>query len=559
MESSPSPENRDSAEEQDEKEDPEVTISVTYFIERGHEPEFEAFLRGITDSASRFPGYAGTRVFRGLGNDNRVRVVFRFNGKHNLRRWRDSSERQRWQAERSTFEAAPPQAANITGTAQEQPLALVLTPLESFVQTSISGIGLLLLGTALALVLANSPLSTVYDQFWTTGLTIGVGSFSISESLRLWVNDGLMALFFFIVGLEIKREILVGELRSPGQAAFPIVAAIGGAAMPAILFTLINLHGAGASGWGIPMGTDTAFSLGVISLFGSRVKPSLLVFLTAFTIMDDILAVLVIAVFYTEAISWPALGTAGVLLLVLAIANRAGFHRWPVYAVLGVAVWISVFESGVHGTLAGVLVAMVVPARSWINPSEFVQRGRQLMDEFERACYRGASILTNETQQQATKALERLAEEVETPMTHFQHQVNPWVSFAILPLFAFANAGIPLVNGLGDALASPVAWGVIAGLVVGKPIGITLAAWIAVWSGLADRPEGVAWRHILGVAWLGGIGFTMSLFITQLAFGTSQLADLARVGILAGSMVAGAVGYVLLNLWLPPSSTQRND
>jgi NhaA family Na+:H+ antiporter len=400
--------------------------------------------------------------------------------------------------------------------------------------------------------MANSPLSGLYEHFWEKTLTIGLEGFAISESLRHWVNDGLMALFFFIVGLEIKREVLVGEMRHPRQAALPIAAAVGGAVVPAAVYLAITMGGAGAHGWGVPMGTDTAFSLGIVSLFGSRVRPMLLVFLTAFAIVDDLVAVAVIAIFYTDEISWTWLGAAMALLGVLVIANAAGFHRWPIFAFVGLAVWLAVFESGVHATLAGVLVAMTVPARSWINPSEFLARGRKLIDDFEAACFLAPNILTNEPQQRATQQLEQLCEDVETPMTHFQHRLNPWVAYGILPIFAFANAGIPLVNGLGEALRSPVSWGVIFGLVLGKPLGITLFAWIAVRAGIALKPPAIAWSHIGGIALLGGIGFTISLFVAELAFEDVLLANQARVGILFGSVIAGTVAYFVLRMVLPP-------
>jgi NhaA family Na+:H+ antiporter len=371
------------------------------------------------------------------------------------------------------------------------------------------------------------------------------------------VNDALMALFFFIVGLEIKRELLVGELRYPRQAALPIAAAVGGAALPALIFLLINAGDSSSEGWGIPIGTDTAFSLGVLSLMATRVRPLLLVFLTAFAIVDDILAVLVIALFYTESIDWLALGIAALLLAALATANVAGSHRWPMYAVLGIGAWVAIFESGIHGTAAGVLVAMTVPARSWINPSEFLVRGRKLMDDFEAACFIAPSVLSNEPQQQATQAMELLCEEVETPMTHFQHKLNPWVAYGILPVFAFANAGIPLRDGLVDALTHEVAWGVILGLLVGKPVGILLFMWTAVKTGIAIKPPAIAWSHAAGVAILGGIGFTMSLFITELSFGEGEAADMARVGVLLGSTVAGVVGYLLLRRTLPPPRVEE--
>ena len=529
-----------------------VTLSATRRVLPGKEQEFEAFLQGITDASARFPGHLGSRIYRPSGGSREYRVVFSFDTEANLHAWKESAERRQWNEIGDALAEGPTEYANITGTAQEQPLALALTPLQNFVQTSASGIGLLLLGTVLALIAANSPLASAYEHFWETELTIGTEAFGITESLRHWVNDALMALFFFIVGLEIKREVLVGEMRVPRLAALPIAAAVGGAVVPAALFALFNAGGPGSSGWGIPMATDTAFALGMISLFGGRVRPLLLVFLTAFAIVDDIVAVLVIAIFYTEALSIPWLLAAAVLLGALFAANRAGFHRWPIYAFLGVAVWLAVFESGVHGTAAGVLVAMVVPARSWINPSEFLVRARRAIDDFERACYLAPSILTNEPQQQASKTLERLCEEVETPMTYFQHRLNPWVAYGILPIFAFANAGIPILSGLGDALGSPVTWGVIAGLVVGKPIGIALFAWIAVRAGIAILPGAIAWPHIIGIAFLGGIGFTISLFVTELAFAAGTVADAARIGILLASIAAGALGYLVLRATLPP-------
>jgi NhaA family Na+:H+ antiporter len=300
------------------------------------------------------------------------------------------------------------------------------------------------------------------------------------------------------------------------------------------------------------MATDTAFSLGIISLFGTRVRPMLLVFLTAFAIVDDILAVLVIAIFYTAEINWMWIGVAAALLGLLAVANAAGFHRWPVFAFIGLLVWLAVFESGVHATLAGVLVAMTVPAHSWINPSEFLFRARKAIADFEAACYVTDSMLSNEPQQRATEELERLCEDVETPMTHLQHRLNPWVAYGVLPLFAFANAGIPLASGLGAALQSPVAWGVIVGLVIGKPLGITLFSWLAVRAGIAYKPPAITWRHIAAVACLGGIGFTISLFVAELAFRADTLGNAARVGILIGSVVAGVIAFLWLRHALPP-------
>jgi Na+:H+ antiporter, NhaA family len=544
--------------EMDELDDPAVTVSITLRVRPGEEATFEQFLEGVTAAASHFPGYLGERTIRPSRGDHRYRVVLRFDRESNLRRWLESEERQAWYARAEHLIEAPPRLENITGTAQDRRLALALAPLGGFVRTSISGIGLLLLGTVVALVLANSPLSGAYTRFWEMELTIGTETFGITTSLRHWINDGLMALFFFIVGLEIKRELLVGDLRSPRQAALPIAAALGGAVVPALLYLAFNLGGEEARGWGIPMGTDTAFSLGVITLLGSRASPLLLVFLTAFAIIDDILAVLVIAIFYTGTISWLAIGIAVALLGILIVANTAGIHRWPLYAFLGLGVWVAVYESGVHGTIAGVLVAMTVPARSLINPSEFLRRARRALETFEGACYPASSMLSNEAQQEAAQTLERLCEDVETPMTHLEHRLNPWVAFGILPLFALANAGIPLLSGLGQTLTSPVTWGVVVGLVIGKPVGITLFTWLAVRLGIAVRPDAISWRQIAGVALLGGIGFTMSLFITELAFAPGPIADAARVGILLGSLIAGVVGYLVLKATLPrPMGDER--
>ena len=529
-----------------------ITLRIVRRVRPDQLDAYEAVLRRLVAFSQTFPGYREGRIIRPRRGDNQFTTVLSFTSEERLRDWEESAERLALIAEADALSERAPLITNITGTAQAAPLALALTPLEQFVRTSVSGIGLLLLGTLAAIVMANSPLAEGYEAFWNITLTIGTPGFQISESLRHWVNDGLMALFFFIVGLEIKREVLVGEMRYPRQAALAIAAAMGGVLVPALIYAGINWGQPGQLGWGVPIGTDTAFALGIITLFGSRVRPMLLVFLTAFAIVDDILAVGVIAIFYTEAISLGAVAVALVFLAALVVANRAGFHRWPIYALLGVGVWVAVFESGIHATAAGVLVALTVPARSWINPSEFLVRSRKLIDDFEAACYIAPTILTNEPQQQVTQQLGSLVEEVETPMTHFQRLLNPWVAFGILPLFAFANAGIPLVTGIGDATVNPITWGVIAGLILGKPVGITLFAWLAVRLGIARLPRAITWPQIGGVACLGGIGFTISLFITELAFREVEAANAARIGIFFGSLFAGAIGYLVLRRVLPP-------
>jgi NhaA family Na+:H+ antiporter len=535
--------------------------SVTIRIERRVAPEqqdaYAALLRQLLTRSQAFPGFVDGRVIRPMRGELEFRTVLTFRSQKDLEAWKLWPERLALLAEADGIAEAPI-FADISGTAQTGRLALALTPFEQFVRTSVSGIGLLLFGTVAALVLANSPLAPAYEAFWHTTLTVGTDAFGVEASLRHWVNDGLMALFFFLVGLEIKREVLVGEMRVPRHAALAIAAAVGGVVVPALVFLAFVPESAGRRGWGVPIGTDTAFALGIITLFGTRVRPVLLVFLTAFSIVDDILAVAVIAVFYTESISLGPLAVALLLLVALVVVNRAGFHRWPIYALLGAGVWVAVLKSGVHATAAGVLVALVVPVRSWINPSEFLVRGRRLLDDFEAACFLAPSILTNEPQQQATHRLDLLLQQVETPMTYFHSRLTPWVAFGILPVFAFANAGLPITSGF-PALRNPITLGVAAGLIVGKPVGIALFSWLSVAVGIARLPKAITWRHIGGVACLGGVGFTISLFITELAFGEGELAHAARVGIFVGSLVAGTAGYAVLRAVLPPPRSPEGE
>jgi NhaA family Na+:H+ antiporter len=413
--------------------------------------------------------------------------------------------------------------------------------------------GILLLVCALtALIWANSPWGETYDAVWATELSLGTVQFNLTESLRHWVNDGLMAIFFFVVGLEIKREVLVGELASPRRAALPAVAALGGVLVPAGIYLLLNRGAVGAQGWGIPMATDIAFALGVLALLGDRIPLGLKVFLTALAIVDDIAAVVVIAVFYTAQVHWAALGLAVAILATLIVSNRLGIRQPAVYAALGVALWGAVFESGVHATLAGVLLALTIPATTRIDPRAFLNRSRATLAAFERAGSdeeTGASILTNGERQEALAELEDMVEGAGAPLHRMEHVLHPWVAFAIVPLFALANAGVRIEGDFGTALGNQVTLGVILGLVLGKQLGVTLAAWIAVRSGVTELPEGVGWRDIYGAGWLAGIGFTMSLFVADLAFADSGEAGLltaAKLGILVASIIAGLGGWLIL-------------
>ena len=429
---------------------------------------------------------------------------------------------------------------------EQPPVERIVRPFQDFAHKQSSGGILLIIATAVALVWANSPWGEGYAALWHTKLTVGIGDLSLSKDLTHWINDGLMAVFFFVVGLEIKREVLVGELSSVRNAALPVAAAVGGALVPALIYAAINAGTEGAAGWGIPMATDIAFALGVLALLGERAPVGLKVFLTALAIVDDIVAVLVIALFYTSEISWGALGVGAVFLAALIVANLIGVGRTLVYAVLGVGLWLCFLLSGVHATIAGVLLALTVPAISFINPGAFLERSRYVLDRFEQAGQKGENVLANEERQAALHALNHAAYKLEPPLHELEHALHPWVVFAIMPVFALANAGVQLGGGMADALTSPVSLGIVAGLVVGKQLGITLFAWLAVKSGASELPAGIGWRQVYGASWLAGIGFTMSLFISDLAFPDGSLVETAKLGILAASVIAGVVGWTIL-------------
>jgi NhaA family Na+:H+ antiporter len=435
---------------------------------------------------------------------------------------------------------------------EQPPVERIVRPFQDFAQKQSSGGVLLIIATLVALVWANSPWADSYSNLWHTRLTIGLGDASITKDLTHWINDGLMAVFFLVVGLEIKREVLVGELSSARRAALPVAAALGGAVVPAAIYVAINAGTEGAAGWGIPMATDIAFALGVLALLGERASVGLRVFLTALAIVDDIVAVLVIAFFYTSKISWGALGIGAIFLAALVAANLLGVGRTLVYAVLGVGLWLCFLLSGVHATVAGVLLALTVPASSFINPGAFLERSRYVLDRFEQAGERGENVLANEERQAALHALNHATYKLEPPLHELERALHPWVVFAIMPLFALANAGVPLGGKVVGALADPVALGIVLGLVVGKQLGVILSAWLTVKIGVSELPEGVGWRHIYGAGLLAGIGFTMSLFITDLAFSDDALIEAAKLGILVASLITGVVGWAILRKASPP-------
>lgn len=427
----------------------------------------------------------------------------------------------------------------------ETPIFQLIRPFQEFAARETSGGILLLFCTVLALVWANSPWAHSYAALWHTPVTLGFGDFTLSRDLHFWVNDALMAIFFFVIGLEIKRELLVGELAVPRQAALPIAAALGGVVMPALFYSAFNSGGPGAAGWGIPMATDIAFVIGVMALLGDRVPTSVKVFLTALAIVDDIVAVLVIAVFYTEQIRWTALGLVLVCLGLLLIANRMGVRHTLVYGVMGCILWGAFLHSGVHATIAGVVLAMTIPSRTVLAPSQFLSHSRAVLEQFEQVAESTSVLMKDDKLQAGIAALEDSCEKVQPPLHRLERGLHPWVTFFIMPVFALANAGVSFRAGL-TAFSQPVMVGVMAGLLLGKPLGITLASWLAVRSKLALLPDGVSWNHIHGAGWLAGIGFTMSLFITGLAFRDEALMTIAKLGILVGSALAGCVGSVLL-------------
>ena len=431
-------------------------------------------------------------------------------------------------------------------TFQRNPAArLLLRPFQAFFRLE-SASGILLLVAALAaLVWANSPAGDTYFRLWRTPGTVALGGLTIAKPLLLWINDGLMAIFFFVVGLEIKREVLVGELAEPRKAALPIAAAVGGMIVPAAVYAALNAGGPAEAGWGIPMATDIAFALGVLALLGRRVPLSLKVFVTAVAIVDDLGAVLVIAIFYTEKLSLGMLVLGNAFLLVLVLLNLAGVRRtWP-YALLGAALWVAFLKSGVHTTVAGVLLALTIPARRKIDASEFLRRAELLLAEFREDVRPGRRRPTAD-QRDSLHALESAAEQLETPLARLEHALHPWVAFFIMPVFALANAGVAVEGDLLATLGQPVSLGIVLGLLAGKQIGVLGAAWLAVKAGIAAMPAAVRWREVWGMSLLCGIGFTMSLFIAGLAFADPALLDGAKIGILAGSLLSGLAGAAVL-------------
>jgi NhaA family Na+:H+ antiporter len=437
-----------------------------------------------------------------------------------------------------------------------RPVDRLVRPFVEFASSQSSGGIVLLAATVIALVLANSPAAEAYRHVLHIPVSVHFGSLGFDFSLQHMINDGLMALFFFQVGLEIKRELLLGELASARAAALPICAAVGGMAAPALLYLAFNLRGGSVSGWGVPMATDIAFALGVMALLGSRIPSGLKVFLAALAIVDDLGGVLVIALFYTDHMNSTGLLATAILMAPLMGGNAIGVRSPVFYAVGGVALWFAVMSSGVHPTIAGVLCAMAVPARARIDTGRFTEYAEEMLSVFREAGPSGTREPIHEEHQMALQSLEQATEAVQMPVQRFAHALHGWVGFVVMPIFALANAGIRIEPSALAGLAAPVPLGLIAGLLLGKPIGIFLASVLAVKMFGAVLPSGVQWRHIGGTAVLGGIGFTVALFIASLAFPAGTVLESAKLSILVASLAAGSLGYMLLRAAPTPSKAE---
>jgi NhaA family Na+:H+ antiporter len=432
-----------------------------------------------------------------------------------------------------------------------EPIHRVTAPFERFLHVEAASGVVLLVCTLIALVLANTGAAEDFRDIWKTRLGFDVGSFSMHHSLRHWINDGLMVLFFFVIGLEVKREIVIGELRDLKRASLPIAAAIGGMLVPAGIYFLLQRDGAAPNGWGIPMATDIAFVVGCMAVLGDRIPRGLRVMMLSLAIADDIGAILVIAVFYTTSIDWTmlALGAAGIA-SVWTMA-RVGIRSFGLYTIAGLFVWFAFHESGVHATIAGVILGLMTPAHSYISKSVFAQfadRAGAVIrgDDWDAESHRPARI----------RRFTRAARETVSPLEYLEGLLHPWMGFAVMPIFALANAGVAFQ--IADA-TSAVALAVAAGLVIGKPVGIVLVSFLAVKIGVATLPKGVGWGAIMGGGLLAGIGFTMALFIAGLANLGDSL-DEAKVGVLAASAFAGVAGIGVLVAVLPrPGAPSRRE
>ena len=427
----------------------------------------------------------------------------------------------------------------------------ILHIFNTFFHNESTGGILLLICAVIAVTLASIPGGEWFDRLWETSASIGIGDFSIEMTLRYWINDALMAIFFFVVGLEIKREMLVGQLSSIKRSALPIVAALGGMLVPAGIYWACNAgHPESVQGWGIPMATDIAFAIGILSLLGDRVPPSLKVFLTALAIVDDIGAIIVLAVFYpAHALHLEFLAYAGIILAVLAAFNALKLKNKYLYIIPGIVMWYFTYRSGIHATIAGVLLAMVIPSKGSINEIRFQSRISLLLEKFKITSNRKTNVLTSPEQQHIIHSMSTELKSVDPLLHRFESKLHPIVTFIIMPLFALANAGVALdFSSISSGGLSPVTLGIVLGLLIGKPAGIFIFSFISIKMKLAARPTGVTWTQMASISILGGIGFTMSIFINNLAFSSGSLIDIGKISILIASASAALLGLLAMRV-----------
>lgn len=426
---------------------------------------------------------------------------------------------------------------------------LILMPFNRFASMQAASGALLLAVTAAALFWSNSDLAGSYNWLKHMHLQIKVGDYSLDKSAHFWVNEGLMTFFFFVVGLEIKREILVGELSSLRQASLPVAAALGGMVAPALLYYLFNAQTSWEKGWAIPMATDIAFTMAAFTLLGSRVPHTLKVFFAALAIVDDLGAVAVIAMFYTSQLATNYLFQAFIWFLLLVSFNLLGYRRPLPYLIVGGIVWWSFYMSGIHSTVAGILVAFAIPARSRRDMTAFRDRLKKMSDRLRNIDKSATSDHMNENGQMIVRKIENLCRDAQNPLQRIEYSLHPWVVFLIVPLFALTNAGVILDWGsIYETFTTSLSLGITVGLVIGKQLGIALAVWLTVKSGLAVMPSGASFGQVYGAAVLCGVGFTMSIFVADLAFGESPDLESAKISILVGSLISFLVGFLILHL-----------
>jgi NhaA family Na+:H+ antiporter len=429
-------------------------------------------------------------------------------------------------------------------------MKFISDPLKSFIKLETASSIILFLVSIFAIIWANSSYGYLYEEIWYKKFTIGFinSDFHLSKSLILWINDGLMAIFFFVIGLEVKREILAGELTTLRKASLPIFAAIGGMAFPVLIFFLLNNGKVGMDGWGIPMATDIAFTLGILKLLGKRVPLGIKIFLTAFAIVDDIGAVLVIAIFYSTNIQWDLIAYAMILFAGVSFLSYKEVYSKYFYFIIGFIVWLLFLKSGVHPTIAGILMAFTIPIHRKVNISEYLESVKQQLIIFKDNKATSNQLLTND-QIHAVDAIESCSEKVHSPLQHLEHTLHGWVSYLIMPIFALANAGV-IISFKGLEGATHIVFNIAAALILGNTLGIFFMSYAAVKLKFADLPENVNFKQLLGAGMLGGLGFTMSLFIANLAYEDESLVAAAKMGIIIGSLIAGLLGYLVLRFTL---------